>query len=189
MSEATPAPQWELERYRNYLRLLARLQLDPRLRGKLDPSDLVQQTLLQAHQMHGQFRGTTEAEQAAWLRQILVRTMANAVRDLGRLKRDVGRERSLEAAIEESSLRLEAWLASEQTSPSVRAEKNEQLLRLAEALEQLPEAAQREAVELHHLRGLSLAELAGQLGRSEGAVAGLLHRGIKRLRKLLHDLE
>ncbi len=188
MSQTTPASQWELERYRNYLRLLARLQLDPRLRGKLDPSDLVQQTLLQAHQMQGQFRGATEAEQAAWLRQILVRTMANAARDLGRLKRDVGRERSLEAAIEESSLRLEAWLASEQTSPSVRAEKNEQLLRLAEALEQLPDA-QREAVELHHLRGLSLAELAGQLGRSEGAVAGLLHRGIKRLRKLLHDLE
>ncbi len=188
MSPMTPAPQWELERYRNYLRLLARLQLDPRLRGKLDPSDLVQQTLLQAHQMQGQFRGTTEAEQAAWLRQILVRTMANAVRDLGRLKRDVGRERSLEAAIEESSMRLEVWLASEQSSPSLRAEKNEQLLRLAEALEQLPEA-QREAVELHHLRGLSLAELAGQLGRSEGAVAGLLHRGIKRLRTLLQDLE
>ena len=184
----SPASQGELERYRNYLRLLARLQLDSRLRGKLDPSDLVQQTLLQAHEMREQFRGTTEAEYAAWLRQILVRTMSNAARDLGRLKRDVGRERSLEAAIEESSVRLEAWLASEQSSPSAVAERNEQLLRLAEALEQLPEA-QREAVELHHLRGLSLAELAGQLGRSEGAVAGLLHRGIKNLRKLLHDLE
>jgi RNA polymerase sigma-70 factor (ECF subfamily) len=145
-------------------------------------------TELQAHQAQDQFRGTTKAEQAAWLRQILARILANAARDLGRLKRDVGRERSLEAAIEESSLRLEVWLASEQSSPSVRAEKNEQLLRLAEAMEQLPEA-QREAVELHHLRGLSLAELAGQLGRSEGAVAGLLHRGIKRLRQLLHDLE
>ena len=173
MSQTTPAPQWELDRYRNYLRLLARLQLDPRLRGKLDPSDLVQQTLLQAHQMRDQFRGTTEAEQAAWLRQILVRTMANAARDLGRLKRDVGRERSLEAAIEDSSMRLEVWLASEQSSPSACAEKNERLLRLAEALEQLPEA-QRDAVVLHHLRGLSLAEMAGQLDRSEGAVAGLL---------------
>ena len=188
MNSTPPVPQWELERYRNYLRLLARLQLDPWLRGKLDPSDIVQQTLLQAHQMQDQFRGTSDAEQAAWLRQILVRTMANAARDLGRQKRDVGRERSLEAAIEESSVRLEAWLAAEHTSPSVRAEKNEQLLRLAEALEQLPEA-QREAVVLHHLRGLSLAELAGQLGRSEGAAAGLLHRGIKRLRELLHDLE
>ncbi len=91
MSQTSPDPHWELERYRNYLRLLARLQLDPRLRGKLDPSDLVQQTLLQAHQMRDQFRGTTEAEQVAWLRQILVRTMANAARDQSRLKRDVGR--------------------------------------------------------------------------------------------------
>ncbi len=188
MALNSPDPQGELERYRDYLRLLARLQLDPRLRGKLDPSDLVQQTLLQAHQMRDQFRGTTEAEQAAWLRQILVRTMANAARDLGRLKRDVGRERSLEAAIEESSVRLEAWLATEQSSPSAVAEKNERLLRLAEALEQLPEA-QREAVVLHHLRGLSLAELANHLERSEGAAAGLLHRGIKRLRELLRDLE
>lgn len=188
MNPNSPGPQWELERYRDYLRLLARLQLDPRLRGKLDPSDIVQQTLLQAHQMRDQFRGTTEAEQAAWLRQILVRTMTNAARDLGRLKRDVGRERSLEAAIEDSSARLEVWLAAEQSSPSECAEKNERLLRLAEALEQLPEA-QREAVVLHHLRGLSLAEMAGQLDRSEGAVAGLLHRGIKRLRELLRDLE
>jgi RNA polymerase sigma-70 factor (ECF subfamily) len=141
MKPNSPASQGELERYRNYLRLLARLQLDSRLRGNLDPSDLVQQTLLQAHQMRDQFRGATEAEYAAWLRQILVRTLANADRDLGRLKRDVGRERSLEAAIEESSVRLEAWLASEQSSPSACAEKNEQLLRLAEALEQLPDAA------------------------------------------------
>jgi RNA polymerase sigma-70 factor (ECF subfamily) len=188
MSQNSPSARWEWERYRNYLRLLARLQLDLRLRGKLDPSDLVQQTLMQAHQMQDQFRGTTEAEQAAWLRQILVRTLANAARDMGRQKRDVNRERSLEAAIEESSVRLEAWLATEQSTPSVVAEKNERLLRLAEALEQLPEA-QREAVVLHHLRGLSLAELAGQLGRSEGAAAGLLHRGIKRLRELLQDLE
>jgi RNA polymerase sigma-70 factor (ECF subfamily) len=188
MSQTESGPQWELERYRNYLRLLARMQLDPRLRGKLDPSDCVQQTLLHAHQARDQFRGTTEAEQAAWLRQILVRIMANAVRDLGRLKRDAFRERSLEASIEESSVRMEAWLASEQSSPSLRAEKNERLLRLAEALEQLPEA-QCEAVVFHHIRGLSLAELSARLGRSESAAAGLLHRGIKRLRELLHDLE
>src|SRR5262249_2741256 len=102
-------------------------------------------------------------------------------------RRDVGRERSLERAVEESSARLEAWLAAEQSSPSQRAEKNEELLRLADALEQLPEA-QRQAVILHHLQGCPLAQVAEQMGRSEGAVAGLLHRAFRRLRDLLNDL-
>jgi RNA polymerase sigma-70 factor (ECF subfamily) len=98
----------------------------------------------------------------------------------------VGRERSLEAALEKSSARLEAWLAAEQSSPSESMERNEQLLRLAAALAQLPQD-QREAVTLHHLQGWSLAELARHLDRSEAAVAGLLHRGFKKLRDLLHD--
>src|SRR6516165_5078234 len=85
----------DLERFREYLLLLARLQLDPRWQAKLDPSDLVQQTLLQAHQAWDQFRGHTAAERAAWLRQILARVLSNAVRDLTRAKRDLGRERSL----------------------------------------------------------------------------------------------
>jgi RNA polymerase sigma-70 factor (ECF subfamily) len=114
--------------------------------------------------------------------------MANAVRDLKRAKRDVRREQSLEAAIEESSARLEAWLASEQASPSAHAEKNEQLLRLAEALDQLP-SDQQEAIVLHHLKGQSLSEVAGYFGRSPAAVAGLLHRGLKKLQDLLRDLE
>src|ERR1700738_1008847 len=101
-----------LESFRSYLRLLAGLQLDPRLRAKLDPSDLVQQTLLQAYQGLPQFRGQSEAELAAWLRQILDRHLANATRDLGRTKRDVARERSLEGTLAESSARLEAWLTA-----------------------------------------------------------------------------
>jgi len=186
MAPETEAERTEPERFREYLRLLARLQLDPRWQAKLDPSDIVQQTLLQAHEGRDQFRGKTAAEQAAWLRQILTRVLANAVRDLGRAKRDAGRERSLEAALEQSSARLEAWLAAEQSSPSESVERNEQLLRLAGALAQLPED-QRQAVALHHLQGWSLAEVARHLGRSEGAVAGLLHRGFKSLRALLQE--
>src|SRR5262249_18778172 len=188
MGSNSAAEGLDLKRFREYLRLLARLQLDPRLQAKLDPSDLVQQTLLQAHAAREQFRGQSSAEQAAWLRQILARVVANAVRDLSRAKRDVGRERSLEAALEQSSAPLEAWLAAEQSSPSESVERQEPLLRLAEALAQLPQD-QREAVTLHHLQGWSLAELAKHFGRSEAAVAGLLHRGFKKLRELLEEKE
>jgi RNA polymerase sigma-70 factor (ECF subfamily) len=174
----------DLEQYREYLRLLARMQLDRRLQRKLDASDLVQQTLLQAHQGLRHFRGTTGAELAAWLRQILARNLAHAVRDLGRAKRDVGRERSLEAALDASSARLEAWLASEQSSPSERAIGNEQVCRVASALAALPDA-QREAIIQHYWQGASLAEVASQLGRSPAAIAGLLHRGISQLRTVL----
>src|SRR4051812_23796972 len=93
----------DLARYRDYLQLLARAQLDPRLRPRLDASDAVQQTLLEAHRCAGQFRGTTSGEVAAWLRQILARNLANAARDLGRQKRDVAREQSLEASLDASS--------------------------------------------------------------------------------------
>jgi RNA polymerase sigma-70 factor (ECF subfamily) len=177
-----------LESFRAYLRLLARLHLAPQLRGKLDPSDVVQQTLLQAYQALGQFRGHSEAEWAAWLRQILARNLAQAVRDFGRAKRDAGREQSLSAALDASSARLEAWLAAEQSSPSQRAEQGEQSLRLAEAMEQLPEA-QREALVLQHWQGLSLAEIGTHLGRSPEAVAGLIKRGLKQLRHLMREGE
>lgn len=179
-------PDRALERFRPYLRLLARLHLAPRLQGKLDPSDVVQQTLLHAYQGLHQFRGRTEGERAAWLRQILAHNLAGAVREFARARRDVAREQSLEAALAESSARLDAWLVAEQSSPSQRAERNEQTLRLAEALEQLPEA-QREALILQHWQGWSLAQIGERLGRSPEAVAGLLKRGLKQLRQLMQD--
>jgi RNA polymerase sigma-70 factor (ECF subfamily) len=177
-----------LDRFRAYLRLLARLHLDARLRGKLDPSDVVQQTLLQAYQALDQFRGRSEAELAAWLRQILARNLAMAARAFARARRDLARERSLEKALADSSARLEAWLAAEQSSPSQRAERNEEALRLAEALEQLPEA-QREALVLQHWQGSSLAQIGEHMGRSPEAVAGLIKRGLKQLRHLLPERE
>jgi RNA polymerase sigma-70 factor (ECF subfamily) len=140
--------------------------------------------MVQALQALDRFRGCSEATLAAWLRQILANQLANAARDLGRAKRDVGRERSLEAALDASSTRLAAWLAAQQSSPSQRADRNEQLLRLAEAMEALPEA-QREALTLHHLHDWTLEDVGRHLGRSPAAVAGLIKRGLKQLRLLL----
>jgi RNA polymerase sigma-70 factor, ECF subfamily len=188
MARKVQAGGWRLEQYREYLRLLARLQLDPRLRGKLDPSDVVQETLLKAHEKIGQFRGQSDAELAGWLRKILANTLAQAVRKFSAGVRDLARERSLEAALEASSARLEGWLAGEQSSPSQQAERQEQLLHLAEALTQLPED-QRQAVELHHLQGYAVAELAERMGRSNASVGALLYRGLKRLRELLSEDE
>src|SRR5262245_27780211 len=178
--------EWSLDRYRQYLQLLARLQLDGRLQSKLDSSDLVQQTLLQAHQRFDQFRGKHEAELIAWLRTILARTTANELCKFRQAKRAVALERSIEEAVEQSSARLDAWLAADQSSPSELAAGHEQSLRLAEALAKLPED-QRTAVELHHLKELPVAEIAAQLGRTPAAIAGLLRRGVRKLREGLND--
>jgi RNA polymerase sigma-70 factor, ECF subfamily len=175
-----------LEPFRAYLRVLAQVHLDARLRGKLDPSDVVQQTLLRACAGFDHLRGNEPGLVAAWLRKILARTLADAVRDLERAKRDVGRERSLEDAIEQSGSALEAMLAANQSSPSEKAERNEMLLRLADALCNLPDDT-REAVVLKHCRDWTLADIAVHLGRTPSAVASLLHRGLKQLRELLHE--
>ena len=187
MTEAVPSGL-DLERFRGYLELLAQLHWDVKLQGQFDPSDLVQQTLLEAYQKRDQFQGTSEAELAGWLRQILSHNLADLFRKLGRARRDASLERALEAALEESSSRLRACLAAEQSTPSERAAKSERLDQLADALAQLP-PGQREAVTLHHLKGLSLVELARQMGRSHASVAGLLRRGLKRLRELMDNRE
>ncbi|MEJ7593956.1 MAG: sigma-70 family RNA polymerase sigma factor [Planctomycetaceae bacterium] len=177
--------QW-LERHRAYLTLLARAHLNPRQAAKLDSSDIVQQTLLNAFAKRDQFRGSTEAEFAAWLREILKHNLADALRDQRRDKRDVRRERSLEDRIDDTFSRTHGWLAAAQSSPSQKAIRQEDLLRLSEALIELPEA-QREVIVLHHLQGLKLAEVAAEIGRSQSAVAGLLFRGLKSLHSLLGE--
>jgi RNA polymerase sigma-70 factor (ECF subfamily) len=175
-----------LERYGDYLRLLARLQVGPRLQAKLDPSDIVQQALLQAHENRAQFRGRTEAEWLAWLRAILANALAAAGRRFATGARDLNREHSLEARLEESSSRLEVLLAADHSSPSERTVRSEQLLRLAHAMAFLP-ADQQRVVELHHLKGYPVAEVARLMDRSRPAVVGLLFRGLKKLRELLQE--
>jgi RNA polymerase sigma-70 factor (ECF subfamily) len=173
-----------LERYRDYLLLLARLQVDSRLRGKVDPSDLVQQTLLKAHAKRDQFRGRSDAERAAWLRTILAHTLVDAVPQVGPAAGP--REQSLDEALEQSSRRLEVFLTSDQPSPGQRADRNEQWLRLADAMSHLPED-QRRAVEMRHMQGLAVAEIGRRMGRSTAAVGGLLQRGLRALRERLDD--
>jgi RNA polymerase sigma-70 factor (ECF subfamily) len=177
-----------LDRFREYLRLLARLQLRDQFRGKLDASDVVQQALLEAHRQRARFRGHTEAEMAAWLRQILAGTLADALRALGRARRDAARERSLEAALDQSSAQIGNWLADPGPSPSADAQRHEQAVQLAEALTALPEA-QREALVLRYYQGCSVDDISRQLGRTPAAVAGLLKRGARQLRLLLHERE
>jgi RNA polymerase sigma-70 factor (ECF subfamily) len=173
-----------LERYRAYLGLLARAQLPAPLRGELGSSDLVQQTLLLAHRKREQFRGHSEAEFRAWLRAILARLLADAARRRG--PGQPGRARSLERALEESSQRLERWLAADESSPSKGLMRQERLLELAEALGQLPED-QRTALELRYLQGLSVGEVCRRMGRGTPSVANLLYRGLKALRERLGD--
>ncbi|MCP4190596.1 MAG: sigma-70 family RNA polymerase sigma factor [Planctomycetaceae bacterium] len=184
MSDESSSNDLELEKFRAYLRVLARMQLNPRLARKVDASDLVQQTMLQAHRAIDQFRGDSPAAMAAWLRQILARNLAHTARDFTREKRDINRERSLEAGLDNSSLCLERWLASDESTPSVKVARSESLLELAQAVESLP-GAQQEAVILHYFQHKTLKEIGDQLERSPAAVAGLLHRGLKKLREHL----
>jgi RNA polymerase sigma-70 factor (ECF subfamily) len=170
------------ERYRGYLHVLARSRLMHFLPAKFDASDVVQDTLLKAHAHQGQFRGQSEGEWRAWLRQILANTVADALRDQGR-------EPKIRESLEKSSLRLEALLAAENTSPSGKAEREERLIQLADAFAQLADD-ERTALELRYLcePAWSLAQIAEHLSRpSAKAVAGLLARGLEKLREILRD--
>lgn len=175
-----------MEGYRDYLRLLARIHISPRLQTKMDASDIAQQALLQAHEARAQFRGSTETEKLAWLRAILANVLAASARRFETMARNVGRERSLEAELELSSSRLDCLLAADQTSPSQQAVRAEESLHLAAALSRLPED-QRRVMELHYLKGLPVTKVAEQMARSRPAVVGLLFRGLRKLRELLRD--
>ena len=181
-----PSPE-QLEKFRDELLWLARFNLPRVLRGKLDASDVVQQTLLKAHRHRQQFRGEHEAELAAWLRRILGNVIVDSLRQFTG-KRDVALERSLSVSLDQSSANLERLLPSQEATPSAGAIRQEEIQRLLEALRHLPED-QRAAIELHHLQSLPVSEVSRVMDRTEASVAGLLRRGLKALRSLLRPNE
>jgi RNA polymerase sigma-70 factor (ECF subfamily) len=160
--------------------------MSPALQGKFDESDLVQETLLKAHQKHEQFRGETDAEQAVWLHQILVNHLRDLARRYASARRDLLHEQPLEVRPEESAAPLASCVATDSPSPSHLAMLQEEKLRLLRAMAKLSDD-QRTAVEMKHLQGRSVEEIGRRLGRGTTAVGGLLRRGMKRLRQLLRD--
>jgi RNA polymerase sigma-70 factor (ECF subfamily) len=177
-----------LQRYRPWLHLLARMEIDGQFHGKFDASDVVQQTLLEAVRGLPQFHGGTEAEMLAWLRQVLAHVLAHEIRRYrGTQQRNVGREASLEQSLAQSATRLRDMMVAPGTSPSGQAVRHEQEVLLAEALSRLP-ADYREVIVLRNLQGLDHEEVARRMGRSAGAVRMLWVRALAQLREEIAKL-
>ncbi len=174
-----------LEQYRGFLLMLGHRYLSERLRRRIDPADLVQITFLEAKRDLAAFRGETPAEFAGWLRGMLKNNVATAVtQHVTTQKRSLKRE--VEAAANDSG--RPAWIAQlpgSTTSPSGVAIRDEAVMVLLEALHQLPET-QAEAIRLRYMEGLPLSEIVQRTGKSETAVAGLLKRGLQKLRTIMN---
>jgi RNA polymerase sigma-70 factor (ECF subfamily) len=183
MSGPEPSSLSDLEEHRAELLRQAARALPAWLRGKVDPSDVVQQALLNFWGAGDQARRLSAEERLAYLRRAVDNAAANAVRDFFRLKRDVRRERPLPSP-GESAAALAASLMAAQSSPSQRADRHEQEARLGRAIAALPDD-QRAAVVMRHLEGATVADIAVALGRSEAAVGGLLRRGLEKLREMM----
>lgn len=181
-AETSSGGAFDFEQCRSYLRLLAELQIDAQLQGKVDLSGVIQQTMLDANNA-GNVPGDSAAR-LAWLRRVLANNLTDEVRKAGRGRRDARREVSIDAAIELSSCRLMAFLDAEQPTPSRIVEASEQAVELARALDRLPEA-QRQALVLQHWHGWTLQQIAEHMGKTRVAVAGLLKRGLQQLRQAM----
>jgi RNA polymerase sigma-70 factor, ECF subfamily len=183
MPPSTHDPSSELARFQDDLKQVAQQQVDRRLWDRIDLSGVIQQTLLEAWQAWGQFQGLSDPAKPAWLRTALAHNLQDAIDKLRTQKADIERECSLDNALDASSARLKAWLASEESTPSQKAIRNEESERLYAALAKLSED-RRKAVELH-IKGHTLAEMAQEMGKTEDAVAQLVSRGIKDLHSRL----
>lgn len=174
---------------RDYLCVLARQGLDPKLREKVDESDLAQDVLLEVVRSKDQFRGESEGELLAYARQIMCRKLIDLRRKYGRGMRDLAREKTeVHSVVDSSCARLADFLRDPATSPSEQAARGEEAIRAASLLQQLPRD-QRDAIELHYLMGCSFSEVAQRLGLSRDQAAGLIRRGVHKLRSKMASLE
>jgi RNA polymerase sigma-70 factor (ECF subfamily) len=182
--DGSPAEE-DLRDLQDQLQVLARVHIDPRLQGKIDLSDIVNETLGEACKDWKTLEPRVRAQRRGWLRRAFLNNLRDAIRRLR--SRGALAERSLEAALERSSVRLDGWLAADDSTPSQKAARQEEAELVVTALSRLPER-ERMAVILQRWHGWKLDEIAGQLGCTPGAVAGLIHRGLDRLRKELQQM-
>lgn len=171
------------EKCRSYVTLMARMQVDSWMGRKIDASDLVQQTMLEAHKAFPDFRGETEGEWLAWLKQILTHNTTDFVRQYkGTAKRDIGKEQPLEKVVAGEDFRIDPQLPDD--SPSQILQQREQELELACAIEQLSED-HREVIILRSLQRLPFSEIAERMGRTGPATQMLWTRAVKELERLM----
>ncbi len=176
-----------LLRYRGYLLMLAHRYLSDQLRRRIDPADIVQVTFLEAKRDLSAFRGETPAEFAGWLRGMLKNNIASALsHHVMTQKRSTKKEVHANAGDGDSGSHGNwiAQLPGGKTSPSGIAVREEAVMAMMDALHQLPET-QAEAIRLRYMEGLPLKEIVERMGKSDTAVAGLLKRGLQKLRTLL----
>jgi RNA polymerase sigma-70 factor (ECF subfamily) len=176
-----------LQLYRNYLTLLATTQIDRKLRVRVSPSDLVQEAMLAAHRDFEKFRGTTEREFLAWLRQVLINCLHHLVDAHVKAKRrDIRREISIEqmgAALDRSAVNFCNVLADPGPSPSTPVRRREAAVALADQLAKL-RPQYREVIVLRNLQGLSFEEIASRMERSAGAVRMLWLRAMDKFKQV-----
>lgn len=175
---------WSIGRLRPWLQMLADRELPARLRGRIDPSDIVQQTLLKAWEGESDFQGSTHEERLAWLRTILKNTIRDQHRRLlGSMKRGSGREQLATELFTEDNPGLNAFATAGGPTASGKVVAMEDALTLANAMEQLP-LEQRRVIELRHFDNLSHTAIALQLNKTEPAVRMLWVRALRSLQKV-----
>lgn len=173
----------ELEIHRKLIYLLAESQLNPALRKKLDAEDIVQETMLAAYRSFDQVREPhNPAVVKKWLKQILGNILTDLFRRFNSEKRDLNLELSIAANLDQSSAGVDGWIAAGHTSPSMSAARNEEFAKLADGLKLLPDDV-RDVVIQKHINNKSIKEIADITGRSIASVAGLLRRGLAKLRE------